>query len=542
VAEAAEGGAAEAATRANGERDGSPPRLALGDAALLAGLFAAAVAVRAPYLQLIPRFTDEVRRVLWSLRVLDGGFWPLAYKNGYNGALMIYVNAAALALHPGLSTPRWTAVLVASLAPPALYLLGRELHGRLAGVIAGALLATSFVPIVVFGHIPWAITPAATLVVAGLWLVAHAVRRRSTAALVLGAAGLGLALQTHPLAAITLPGAALWLADRARRTGWPGRRPAAAALAAAALAFSPLVLHHALEFAREGRLEITSTRDLRDGEFTLAGYGLGARALGGSLVDVLSAQAHDAEHLRRRDPFAWLVGMLAVGALGLSAWRGPRLAAAATASGLIVLPALVTTYNFPLSARYTGLLLPTVYLALGIALARGWQRARHRTAGAATRAALAGIALLLVLFPLARVRTFYAHDVARGRTNRAVLGLAEAARDRWAAQGADRAAIILDDEIAASYSASGNISRVVEMLLGLHGVSIAKVATAEELDEALGEAEGPRVVVASDALRASARHGDALEPVAGTHVLAGGDGDGFGLYAWPGLPGDETPP
>ncbi len=537
-------GRIEAAQDAAGDRAWSMPKphFALIDAAALIALFVASVAVRAPYLQLIPRYTDEVRRVIWSLRILEGGFWPLVYKNGYNGALMIYLDAAALAVHLDPATPRWVAALVASLAPPALYMLGRELHSRLAGAVAGALLSTSFVPVVVFGHLPWAITLAATLVVFGLWLVVRAERRRSARSLLLGAAILGLAVQTHPLSVIILPGVGLWLTVSSRRVGWPGRRLIAAGLAVGALAIAPLILHHALVIARDGRIEFTSTSDLRDEGLVLANYPEGARALGISLVDVLAAQEHHEDRPRRRDPFAWLVVVLAILALGLTAWRGPRLAAFATVSGLAILPLLVQTYNFPLSMRYTGLLLPTIYLAVGCALAAAWQRPRQRTLMAATGVTLAGLVAFVTLVPLARINLYYAQEVSRGGTNQTILALVEATRERWSAQGSNRPAVIMDDEIDAKYPASGNISRALEMLLGLHGVPIDKASTPEQLDESLSESIGPRLVISSDAMRAAAGMGGALVGVADAYVPPGGDGDGFGLYEWRGpATGDSVP-
>lgn len=537
-----DGGAADVTGRSDGERStfGRTPI----DAVVLAALFSVSVVVRAPYLQVIPRFTDEVRRVLWSMRILEGDFWPLAYKNGYNGALMIYLKAAALAVHPGLSTPRWTAVLVASIAPPALYLLGRELHSRSAGIIAGALLATSFVPVVIYGHIPWAISLAATLVVVGQWLVVRGSRRRSAPSLLLGAAIFGLALQTHPLSFITLPGVLVWLGASARRDGWPGRRVVAGALTVAALAFAPLVLHHAIEFGRDGQIEVTSTRDLRDGFPALSSYPAGARAAVGAMVDTLSGEDHTRSRPRRVDPFAWLIVVMAVGSLAAGAWRGPRLPALATASGLLILPLLVQTFNFPLSMRYTGLLLPTIYLGIGWGLAAAWKRAGDGAGRIATGALTAALVALVALVSTARIQAFYAHDMAREYTNHEILALAEAARDRWSDQGGDLPALIIDDVIDAKYAASGNISRVLEMLLGLHRVPIVKVSSPQQLDDQLRKADGPRVIIVSDAMRDAAALGAELDQVDGAHVPPGGDGDGFGLYQWPGttaMDGSGTP-
>lgn len=504
------------------------------DAAALVALFALSVAARAPFLQLVPRFTDEVRRIIWSLRILDGDFWPLVYKNGYNGALMIYVNAAALAVAPGPATPRWTAALVASIAPPALYLLGRELHGSLAGALAGLLMATSFVPVVVFGHLPWAITLTATLSVIGLWLVARAVRLRSAPALLAGAAALGLAVQTHPLAVILLPGLVAWLVAGARSSRWPGRRPALAGAMVFALALVPFVIHHAPSLLAMGRIEMTWTADMRAGGPSLATYPAAVAGLLAGVVDALSAADHGPERPPALDAFAWLCAGLAVLGVSLTAWRGPRLPAAVTIGGLALMPVLVQTHGFPLGLRYAGLLLPAIYLSIGCALASACSRSRRWAPAWACGAIAIGLVVFLAAMSTARIRAHYAGELAAGRTNHAILALAETARDAWVGQGPGAPAVVVDDAIEASYPASGNISRVLEMLLGLHGVPIAKVSAPDELDEALGDSNVPRVVIVSEAMRAAADSGDGLDAVAGSQIPAGADGDGFGLFRWSG--------
>lgn len=80
------------------------------------------------------------------MRIAEGGFWPLAYKNGYNGPAMLYLTALALKLAPAVATPRFVALLVSSLTVPVTYGAGRALGGRAAGTVAALLLALQGTP------------------------------------------------------------------------------------------------------------------------------------------------------------------------------------------------------------------------------------------------------------------------------------------------------------------------------------------------------------------------------------------------------------
>lgn len=498
----------------------------LGIAVALLGL---AVAVRLPYLQLVPRYTDEVRRMLWSVRIADGGFWPLAYKNGYNGPIMLYLTALALEVWPSIATPRAVALAVSSLTVPALYGCGRQLAGRVAGVVAALLLVTSFVPVVIFGHVIWAITFGALAAVGAWWAAVVAVQRSAPRWLVASAALAGVAVQCHPAAAFQLPGLALWVLAQPPAVRRPLLRAAPRAALAMVLAYSPILLFHLQQWARDGSSMLTTTRDLRaGGVLDLARYNAALRDLALGLIDALSGFGHHAGAPWTADPVAWMVvGVVGIG-LAWTALAGPRLAPCLLASALLIQPLLIRDVNFPLTGRYIGLVVPAVYLAVGVAVAalwRGttddradgpvrWRRRVVRTVSMAVVALVAGLGAW-------RIDAFYRQATADGRTNAPVLAMAAACRGGHA---------ILDDEIDASFSASGNLSRVFEALLALQGTPIDKASTPDELDRLVAAGPAGACVVVSDAHRAAMRRGARLVPLPGLHAGPGADGDGYGVY------------
>src|SRR5206468_902952 len=106
---------------------------------------------------------------------------------------------------------------------PAAYWLGRELRGHLAGLLTALLVGVSGFHVLVSSHVGWTncLTPLfTTLACAAL---ARAVRLGSGTALALCGLLFGLALQTHLLAGLLLPGAAaylLWKRPRLLRSPW----------------------------------------------------------------------------------------------------------------------------------------------------------------------------------------------------------------------------------------------------------------------------------------------------------------------------------
>ncbi|MFN8424487.1 MAG: glycosyltransferase family 39 protein, partial [Candidatus Binatia bacterium] len=452
-----------------------------------------------------------------------GGFWPLAFKNGYNGPLLMYATALGLHVRWAVATPRVTAMLVGSLAVPLTYAAGRALGGRSAGAAAALLLVTSFVPVVVFGHVAWAITLGCGAMVAGWWAAAAAVRDDRPRRLIAAGFASGLAVQCHPVAAFALPGLAAWLLGQPAALRWRLLRAVPAATAAAALAYSPIVLYHIQQWRIDGTSALTTTRDLRAGGLlNAARYGAALRDLVLSLIDALSGAGHHPAWPWTADPVAWFVMAVVVGALAWCAVRGPRLPACLVASVLIVEPLVIREYNFPLSARYSGMFVPAAYLAVGAAAAAAWRalagaRPARRAVG---RGVTAAVVVAVAGLGLARVLRFYDGEAARGKTNTAILALAAACAD---------GPVALDDEIDAQYSASGSVSRVLEALLLLQRTPFEKLSTPAELDAYLGgRSAGLRHRVGRPPRRDDRRRAASLVCVPGAASPRGDDETGSG--------------
>ena len=62
------------------------------------GLFLAALLLRWPYLQLVPRLTDETAEVRWAIRIAQGEIVPLTHVDTYNGPLQPYLLAGLFRL------------------------------------------------------------------------------------------------------------------------------------------------------------------------------------------------------------------------------------------------------------------------------------------------------------------------------------------------------------------------------------------------------------------------------------------------------------
>ena len=176
----------------------------------------------------MPRFTDETREVLRAIELLNGGLSSadrLVNVDAYIGGLYLWLLAAVFWL-TGVSalTPRLVMAVAGALAVGLTYLLARDLGGRLAGLFAAALLATSGGQILSNGHIAWSHCLTPTLTTLAAWLLQRAVRLDCRGSWLGSGFSFGLALQTHPATLVLLPGAAayvLWWGRRWLRTPWP---------------------------------------------------------------------------------------------------------------------------------------------------------------------------------------------------------------------------------------------------------------------------------------------------------------------------------
>ncbi len=147
---------------------------------LLAGIVLAAASLRLASLADLPPglYPDEATEGNDALAALEGR-WDWFYP-GNNGREGLYANLQSIALAVAGVREPWVLRLVSALAGiltvPGMYLLGRELWGRRAGLIAAALLAGSFWH-VVFSRVGFRAILAPLVLVFALWALLAGVRR-----------------------------------------------------------------------------------------------------------------------------------------------------------------------------------------------------------------------------------------------------------------------------------------------------------------------------------------------------------------------------
>jgi hypothetical protein len=460
------------------------------DVLLAVGAAALALAIRWPHLWTVPRFTDETLEVLHALRIVREGARPLTNYDSYYGALSSYLLAAALWLGgESWSVPRLVALGAAVLTVAATYALGRELARaagpalgntcasrdrgsallpRAAGTLAALLLATNGVHVVVNSHIAWSncLTPLFTTLAFWLLLRARCSPRSRGPGLLTGGpalalAGLlfGLALQTHPLVAALLPGAALYVLRPGRRwlrTPWPYL-----GLALFLVGYANVVLYNwetgfeSIRSAQRIRAEYAQDQQATIGYLPTLGalLLLLARILGGAVDQRGGAGDYLAE------PAVILGSALAgVGLVWLARRREP-LPLLLVVGFVLLLPLFNSKFRALLAARYLMPIVPLLFAAtaaylvhfVGPLLARRPSLLAHRRREAALAIGAALAAVALILAPLAPLGRYYARAYERSDTNERILGLTT---EILAARRADEP-VLVDEAIGSELPDTG---------------------------------------------------------------------------------------
>ena len=456
------------------------------DALIAASLTLAAAWIRLRALQLVPTLTDETDEVQFALRIVREHFFPAVSIDTYNGPLLHYLLAPGLWLD-GPAWPRLLVMLLGALTVGATYFLGASLaathfaasrrvaaNARLAGLLAAALLAVSFVPVVVNSHITWsnATTPFWTTL--ALLALAEAHRRARPRLLVAAGALAGLALQTHPTAFVILLGAAAWIAVVRRawlRTRWPWL-----ALGAAVLLTSNLIIYNIVsaggsaEGAARRGYAFTGGSSLAEYGENMRGFvGLAYQMVGSTFISTLAA---DAATSAMRHPVVIAYAIVALAALLYTARRA-GLPLACWLAAFFIFPYFNRAYDSHISARYMAALLPPTFAAMGILLAAGvGMLARQGAAAPSSRRGLrlavgAGAALLtlaLIAYPITRLDTYYFYELADGRNNARMWQIMDAVRR----PGQLGAPVYLDRGLRdLKLDAGGHVYKALQMLLDL---------------------------------------------------------------------------
>lgn len=240
----------------------------------LGALLAAGFAIRVLWLDHVPFgfWFDEAFGALQVQRIVhEPGYRPVFVGTpGQGPALSWYITVPWFWLFgAGPLAMRLTPAIGGTLGILAIYLVGRELFGRAAGLIAAAIM-TTFAWQVTFSRITFSSLWSVTLDAFALYFLVRAVRRGSYASAALCGLCLGLGLwmyYTSRVMAVVLVLAAPFLyGARVRRHARSFALLGASAVAVAVLAFSPV-----LQFAAghpdqfNGRLgEVSVFKEVRD--------------------------------------------------------------------------------------------------------------------------------------------------------------------------------------------------------------------------------------------------------------------------------------
>ena len=496
--------------------------------AVALGVAVVALLLRWPYLQLVPRLTDETAEVRWAIRIAQGEILPLTHVDTYNGPLQPYLLAGLFRLF-GFSPwlPRaMMAVLGAALAGVVAWLawgMARPPmpYSLFPSILAGSLVATSFPLILVNSHLAWSngLTPLfTTLALGATWWAVRAGRGGW-----LVAAGLlwALALQTHPSVVAFLPGVLGWTLWQPQGRAWLRTRWAWLTVAAFGLGYGNMLWFNVAQ-AGASVVEASNPRNA----FGLAAgplaYAENLAALAVQLARMLAGAYAPFEG--RSAPFVLtplvpVYGVLAGFALLWAARRQPLLAWAALSFGLI-LPLVSRAFDALYDTRYIAPLLPLVYLAASLALGDLWPRLTARR-----RWLAAPLVAVLVLAPLAAVVGFYAQSETRGLTNAPLLTVA----DRAHAAAADGDLVLVDRGLGdLKLGEDGNPARALEHLLTLEGTP-HEVARVDKLRYFLEYSDRPLFLVLAEPAQADLASRYHLTPT-------GLAGPGYAVFTAPPAP------
>jgi hypothetical protein len=451
--------------------------LLVGTLTVLAGL------VRWPNLLLSPQFPSVGAGILQAVDLAAGRAFPLADDAPYIGAPFIWLLAAVYKLFgPSLEATLLVPWAIGALTVVPTYLLGRELAGRLAGLLAAALLATAGVHIVISSHVPMShsLTPLCSTFT--LWLLARAAMRRSGLSLALAGLMAGLTLQTHPTVLPLLVGSAaavLLVRPAWLRTRWPYL-----AVALVLVGYSTLLANH----VRTG-FAVVADIESKQGDYLDGGedvddpaergiYLTNLANLSVSLARMASGEINERDS--RADYLAdpWVLSYPALAVLGalIAARRGSPLLLIALGLAVFWPPLLSGKYKPILDGRYLMPDLPVLFVDVAVAVGavaslvmRG--SPSMRLAGGALL--LAG-AVALVLHPLTPLERFYKESQEDGFSNAMYLRTMQQVQ----AARRDGEPVLLDPQLSTVKSTGGGkASSSFAFLLALAGVPSERLDT-----------------------------------------------------------------
>jgi hypothetical protein len=480
------------------------------DLILAGSLAAVALVVRWPYLLLSPQFPSISATILLALDIADGRAFPLADQAPYLGSLFMYLLAAAYKVFgASVETTMLVPWAIGGLTVIPTYFLGRELGGRLVGITAAALMATSGAHTVISSHVPLSHSMTPLLVTTTLWLLVRAAARGDGRSLALAGLGAGLSLQTHPTVAPLLGGAAA--ATLIHRPAWLRTRWPCLAVGLLLLGYSTLLVHHV-----QSRFEVLADVQSKQARYLDADVDAGENSERGVYLNnlqqlLISTARLTSGAIEEReessdyvlDPLVLVYPVLGLAGLVVAVYRGSSLLLLGLLPALFLPPLFSGKYEPILDGRYLMPLVPVLFVGIGLALVAGVDALARRlpltlrtVASALVFTVMAGA----LVQPLGSLSTFYEESQEDGFSNAdylRVLAQVQAARS-------EDETILLDDRLKEVKSTGGgNALRNLTWLLavsrlpsergptddptGFAGrVAILHRSTAEQLDKRLG--------------------------------------------------------
>jgi hypothetical protein len=487
--------------------------LPLIDVALALAAGVAALAVRLPNFLTIPRFTDELLDVLYTLPLYRLQALPMVGFDPYNGPLISWLIALSLwVFGPQPWAPRMAPLLLGSGAVVLTYLLGRVVGGRLAGLLAAGLLATSAVHVLVNSHISWSNATTPFFTTLAMLVIGPAFSRASGRHLALGGLTFGLALQSHPSVFAFLPGVGLALL--LQRPGLIRTRWLVLAGGLFVLIYSSVVAYNlyfenrdyywelargagtprwgALSDGSFGRLDHEQRLNADGRQSGLAAYPANLAQLAVNLPRVaaglIEPRPLPTDFLR--EPTFWLYGALVLVGLLYPLTRRNLLLPLGGLSFLLLLPYFNGKFEPIFNGRYVAPLLPLAFVGFGCLVGDLWRPAQR----ARLRVGLALAAAALVLYPLFPLVRYEQRNAADGQIN---LDLIASVASLVTSRQPDEP-LLLDDSLGRrNLTADGDLLQVLRVLLEFRGQQFSVgPASVGKLDGALGNARTALVVFA----------------------------------------------
>lgn len=409
-----------------------------------------AIAIRLPYLDLVPRWSAGNENSI-ALAILEGSR-PLTNQNPHLGALSPYLVALALAVFGFHSwVPRLVPFLFAIATVLVTWRLGIRMGSVRTGVIAAVLMSSAWYHVVFNSHYPWSnsLTPffaTAFLLVISRFLDVSPENSHSKQTIISSLlAGLlfGMGLQTHPEMVTLLPVIILVLIlSRGYSRGLRNPVPWLMFIGGAT-GYINMLWYNVLNRFKSVEFGLTYPEYALTKEYT-ATFVIGnyfheflylPRIIFGLHDDTISWSNY-AGH-----PMIWLFWILLISGIVIVVRERRYLIPASFLSCFLIIPAINSNYSLNLG-RYLVFMFPTALILISETLNRLMSLELRQFSGRVLRAGVLAVLVLLVLYPLLQVRAYYGHCETHGLTRERYHRLDEIIQET----GLEHPLIILDKE------------------------------------------------------------------------------------------------